>query len=47
MLSQKIVNEITKAQMDARIAKKKEKGKQKQAALERKLAENTDEMNKL
>ena len=47
MLSQKIVNEITKAQMYARIAKKKEKGKQKQAALEGKLAENTDEMNKL
>ena len=33
--------------MDARIAKKKEKRKQKKAALEAKLTENTDEMNKL
>ena len=33
--------------MDARIAEKKEKRKQKKTALEAKLAENADEMNKL
>ena len=43
----KKVHVTTKAEMDARIAKKKEKRKQKKAALEAKLTENTDEMNKL
>ena len=33
--------------MDARFAKRKEKRKQKKAASEATLAENTDEMNKL
>ena len=33
--------------MDARIAKRREKGKQKKAMLETKLAENISEMNKL
>ena len=33
--------------MDARIAKKNEKRKQKKGALEAKLAENTDEISKL
>ena len=42
----KKVNVTTKAQMDARIAKKKKK-ENKKTALEAKLAENTDEMNKL
>ena len=43
----KKVHVTTKAEMDARIAKKKEKRKQKKAALEAKLTENTDEVNKL
>ena len=46
MLSQKKVNVTTKVQMDARIAKKNEKRKQKKGALEAKLAENTDEISK-
>ena len=33
--------------MDARIAKRREKRKQKKAMLEAKLAENTSELNKL
>ena len=37
----------TKAQMDFRIAKRREKRKQKEAMLEAKLAENTIEMKKL
>ena len=43
----KKVNVTTKAQMEARIAKMKEKRKQKKETLEAKLAKNTDEMNKL
>ena len=36
----------TEAQMDTRIAKRREKRKQKKAMLEAKLVENTSEMNK-
>ena len=37
----------TEAQMDARIAKRREKRRQKKVMLEAKLAKNTSEMNKL
>ena len=37
----------TEAQMDARIAKRREKRKQKKAMLEAKLVKNSSEMNKL
>ena len=43
----KKVDVTTKAQMDARIARKQEKSRHKKKMLEAKLRENTDKINKL
>ena len=43
----KKVDITTKAQMEARIARKQEKRRPKKKMLEAKLRENTDEINKL
>ena len=47
MTKPKKINVTTKAQMDARLARKQEERRQKKLALEEKLSNNTNEMNKL
>ena len=47
MTKPKKINVTNKAQMDARLAGKQEKRRQKKQALEAKLSNNTNEMNRL
>ena len=47
MTKPKKINVTNKAQMDARLAIKQEKRRQKKQALKAKLSNNTNEMNRL